>query len=201
MSKDMLGSVVRAAVGVPQDRLEVLAKIASKMAADHPMGEVWHENLKKLLLEGPPHAVVIEDLELVAFLNVPAVDTFVAKKKFCEGSVIGGVRIYALSEDFKSSFLGVTEKSIAPAILRIEELQKSLSNEDVCTGLRGPEIALAHFWELLKKKSTTFTIARCHGQFVCAHWRIDRNGWFLDASPFVNRRLKLQVGDRVVTYR
>jgi len=200
MSQDMLGSVVRAAVGVPQDRLEVLAKIASKMAASHPMGEAWHENLKKLLLEGPLHAVVIEDLELAGFLNVPAIDTFVAKKKFHAGNV-DGVKIYSFSEDFESSFLGVTEKDVPLAILRIEKLQKSLSSEDVCTGLRGPEIALAHFWELLKKKSTTFVIARCRGQFVSAHWRVDRSGWFLDASPFVNRRLKLEAGDRVITYR
>ena len=200
MSKDMLGSVIRAAVSVPQDRLEVLAKVASRMAASHPMGEIWHENLKKLLLEGPPPAVAIEDSEPAGFLNVPGVAVFVAKKKFREGNV-DGVRIYSFSEGFESSFLGVTEKDVPLAILRIEELHKSLSSEDVCTGLRGPEIALAHFWELLRKKSTTFAIARCHGQFVCAHWRVDRKGWFLDASPFVNRRLKLEAGDRVVTYR
>ena len=52
MSKDMLGPVIRAAVGVPQNRLEVLAKIASAMAADSPVGNDWHEQLKKLLKEG-----------------------------------------------------------------------------------------------------------------------------------------------------
>ncbi|MHB8860216.1 MAG: hypothetical protein ACYC48_00570 [Minisyncoccota bacterium] len=40
MSKDMLGSVVRAAVGVPQERLDTLAKIASKLAADNPAGVI-----------------------------------------------------------------------------------------------------------------------------------------------------------------
>jgi hypothetical protein len=52
MSKDMLGSVVRAAVGVPQDRLNVLAKIASAMSADAPTGEAWHKHLKMLVAQG-----------------------------------------------------------------------------------------------------------------------------------------------------
>ena len=52
MSKDMLGSVVRASVGVPQERLDTLAKIASAMAADSPEGGAWHERLKKLLEKG-----------------------------------------------------------------------------------------------------------------------------------------------------
>jgi len=52
MSKDMLGSVIRAAVGVPQDRMDVLAKIASAMAADNPAGEAWHARFKEQLKEG-----------------------------------------------------------------------------------------------------------------------------------------------------
>jgi len=52
MSKDMLGSVVRAAVGVPQNRLDALAKIASAMAADDTAGSMWHERLQKLLNDG-----------------------------------------------------------------------------------------------------------------------------------------------------
>jgi len=198
MSKDMLGSVIRAAVGVPKDRLEVLAKIASRMAKEPPTGE-WHEKLKKLLLEGSPPVVTIQILKPAGFMEVPGVAVFDARKKFREG-VTDGVRIFAFSERFKNSLLSVTEKDVPPAILRIEELQKNLSNEDVCTGLRGPEIALAHFWELLRKKSITFTIVRCRGQFLIAHWRADREGWFIDVSP-LNCQLYLEVGDRVVTYR
>lgn len=52
MSKDMLGSVVRAAVSVPQDRMDVLAKIASAMASDNPKGEAWHNHFKAQLKEG-----------------------------------------------------------------------------------------------------------------------------------------------------
>jgi hypothetical protein len=52
MSKDMIGSVVRAAVGVPQGRLDTLAKLASAMAGDSPQGEVWHQHLTALLKKG-----------------------------------------------------------------------------------------------------------------------------------------------------
>lgn len=52
MSKDMLGSVVRAAISVPQDRMDVLAKVASAMAADNPTGEAWHKCFKTQLKEG-----------------------------------------------------------------------------------------------------------------------------------------------------
>jgi hypothetical protein len=53
MMKDLLGSVVRAAVGVPQRRLELLAKVATVMSANNPQGEVWHSRFELLLKEGP----------------------------------------------------------------------------------------------------------------------------------------------------
>ena len=45
----MLGSMIRAAISVPQDRMDVLAKIASAMAADNPNGNEWHSRFKELL--------------------------------------------------------------------------------------------------------------------------------------------------------
>lgn len=58
MSKDMLGSVVRAAVGVPQDRLDTLAKIASRFSVEHPQvrpeGEIWHAYFRQLMERGLP---------------------------------------------------------------------------------------------------------------------------------------------------
>ncbi|MFA6278794.1 MAG: hypothetical protein WCS97_03320 [Candidatus Paceibacterota bacterium] len=51
MKKDMLGSIVRAAVGVPQNRLEVLAKIASAIAEDNPNGNEWFSRFENLLKE------------------------------------------------------------------------------------------------------------------------------------------------------
>ena len=54
MSKDMLGSVVRAAIGVPQERLDLLAKIASTFAGDNPDGEAQHSRFAELYRQGLP---------------------------------------------------------------------------------------------------------------------------------------------------
>ncbi len=54
MSKDMIGSVVRAAVGVPQERLELLARIASDFAKDNPRGYDWHERYMQVREQGLP---------------------------------------------------------------------------------------------------------------------------------------------------
>ena len=59
MSKDMLGSVVRAAVGVPQDRLDLLARIASRFSVGQPIsrpeGKIWHAYFEKLTQEKLPN--------------------------------------------------------------------------------------------------------------------------------------------------
>lgn len=54
MSKDMLGSVVRASVSVPQGRMELLARIASDLAHDNPRGEEWFTHYGRLRTEGLP---------------------------------------------------------------------------------------------------------------------------------------------------
>jgi len=52
MSRNVLGSMI------PKDRLELLAKIAGKLAADNPRGEEWsrlfEETLNKVLAPKPP---------------------------------------------------------------------------------------------------------------------------------------------------
>lgn len=54
MSKDMLGSVVRASVSVPQGRMELLARIASDLAHDNLRGEEWFTHYDRLRAEGLP---------------------------------------------------------------------------------------------------------------------------------------------------
>ena len=54
MSKDMLGSVVRAAVSVPQGRMELLARIASDLAHDNSNGDYWHAHYNSVRKEGFP---------------------------------------------------------------------------------------------------------------------------------------------------
>lgn len=54
MLKYMLGSLVRAAVSVSQERLELLARIASDIAHDNPRGEDWFEHYGRVRKEGLP---------------------------------------------------------------------------------------------------------------------------------------------------
>jgi hypothetical protein len=56
MSKDMLGPVIRAAVGVPQGRLDLLAKITSNFASDNPDGEAWYKHMHGAWSAGIPIA-------------------------------------------------------------------------------------------------------------------------------------------------
>ena len=50
----MLGSVVRASVGVPQGRMELLARIASDLAHDNPRGKDWFAHYEHVRTEGLP---------------------------------------------------------------------------------------------------------------------------------------------------
>lgn len=55
MSEDLLSSVVRAAVGVPQNRLDLLAKLASKMSNESSEGQAWHDHFSGVLKTGLPY--------------------------------------------------------------------------------------------------------------------------------------------------
>lgn len=79
MSKDMLGSLWRAGVNVPQDHLETLAKLASMLSIDspkdRPLGRVWHAYLKKITKERlPDSAYLIEAKPTVVDLGEYEVD-------------------------------------------------------------------------------------------------------------------------------
>ncbi|MFT5037064.1 MAG: hypothetical protein ACI9VM_000638 [Candidatus Azotimanducaceae bacterium] len=50
----MLGSVIRAAVSVPQGRMELLARIASDLANDNAHGDDWFAHYDRVRNEGPP---------------------------------------------------------------------------------------------------------------------------------------------------
>ena len=56
MSKDMLGSVVRAAVGVSQQRCELLAMIASDISTDNPYGAEWYARYEAAREQGLENA-------------------------------------------------------------------------------------------------------------------------------------------------
>jgi hypothetical protein len=62
VKKDMLGSVIRALVGVPQERLGVILDIVNKIGGEN--GVVWKKHLAKALREGV--SLPIETVELLS---------------------------------------------------------------------------------------------------------------------------------------
>lgn len=132
-------------------------------------------------------------------LGILSIPLFVARKKFREGKTTDGVKVYALGDGFKTDFFGLVERNLNPTMLRIQHLKKSDRGEVVHSKLGGKEVFLAHFWGLLKLDPKPFVVAPCHGQFVFAHWRIDREGWFVDSCPITTRRFRLEEGDQIGT--
>lgn len=132
--------------------------------------------------------------------TMPPISVFVAENYFCDMSTVDGVNIYFVSEGFKRDFLGVEEVNVPEVALSVRKMKKGADGEAVNRELgKAQDIALGHVWELLKIKSKPFIVARCYGQFVWAHWRIDREGWSIGICPLTSRRLKLEVEDVVVT--
>lgn len=132
--------------------------------------------------------------------SVPPLASFVARKNFRDASVVDGVSIYATSVGFKKNLLGVVETETPGAMLCMRKMKKGAGGEAVHQELGAArEIALGHFWEMLKSRPRSFIVARCHRQFVWAHWRVDRNGWSIGVWPFTSRRFMLEPGDSVIT--
>jgi len=88
MSKDMLGPVIRAAVGVPQNRLELLAKIASAFAGDNPNSEANHAYFAQVYQQGLPVKEPVKQprlLSVIAIVNLPAITGKKTAKCFTNG--------------------------------------------------------------------------------------------------------------------
>jgi len=203
MSKDMLGSVVRAAVAVPQDNLDVLAKVASKLASGVVTSVAWRDHLEKLLDEGLPSDVkaVRKLLERLSAVALPAVAQFVATEKFRPGKTTDGIKVGRLGASFKEHLLPKVESDeVAAEELAVNKLLKGSRDSAIITALGGEEkieINLGQFWEFLKTADQNFWyvayIRDTEGVLwaVGAHWfgggllveassLDDPFGWFAD---------------------
>ena len=160
MSKDMLGSVIRAAVAVPQRRLDTLAKIASTMASDNTAGEAWHQRFCAVLREEVMPPTPTSLLELVYEVNLAAVTTFTAANKFRIGETVDGITVGWLGDNFKKHFRSkVEDRQIAAEWLTVNNLLKSSKDPAIITALGGEpkvEITLGQYWEFLKIADRSF---------------------------------------------
>ena len=88
-------------------------------------------------------------------LEVGAIKSFVAAEKFCEKKITDGVMIKWLGPNFKHNFLNRTEVDVAKAALHIHGVTDSPTSALLLAELGNvAEIKLAHFWELLKYRSS-----------------------------------------------
>jgi hypothetical protein len=161
MSKDMLGSVVRAAVGVPQHRLDTLAKIASAMAEDNPSGESYHEHFKQLLeiqLIASSHL-----FERVEEFSLYTTSLFTAAEKFRIGETIDGITVGDIGLNFKEHFLLKVEKGEdVIENFTVNKLMKKAKDSAIIASLGGKrkaEVTLGNFWDFLKTADRQFCYA------------------------------------------
>jgi hypothetical protein len=153
-------------------------------------------------------------LEPVTTVEVEGIDEFVASGKFRKGETIDGVKIWSLGGNFKTNFVGKTEKDIAPATLRIQKLKKASIDTPIRNdiGADNEETALGQFWELLKKQgqgqagallvngwANIFYIRDQNGTLwaVSARW-LSGCGWLVEASS-VTFPVEWSAGRQVVS--
>ena len=171
MSKDILGSLVRVLITVPEDRLGLVQDVALKLSNGE--GEQWEEPLKRFLrkescwsngevAQTPTPKPRTNLLEPVSTIVIPATTgTFVAKEKFIQDTGRKAkVKISYLGDNFTAWFLsddGKTEEPITEQTLRYGKLRKSSVDAPIITELGGEakaETTLTEVFSLMEKQAT-----------------------------------------------
>jgi hypothetical protein len=156
MSQDMLGSLVRVLVTVPEDRLGLVRDFAHKLAGSD--GDTWVKQGKSFLRKELCWTPSI--LELVGAVRVPATTgKFVAKEKFvCDTGHKAKVKISYLDDNFTAWFLsgdGKTENPISGQTLRYHKLRKPSVNGPIINELGGDaktETTLSEMFFLMEEQ-------------------------------------------------
>ena len=171
MSKDILGSLVRVLITVPEDRLGLVQDVALKLSNGD--GAQWEEPLKRFLrkescwsnvksAEMPAPKPRTDLLKLVSTIVIPATTgTFVAKEKFVQDTGRKAkVKVSYLGDDFTAWFLsddGKTEEPITKQTLRYAKLRKGSVDGPIIAELGGEakaEATLTEVFSLMEKQAT-----------------------------------------------
>ncbi len=155
----MLGSVVRAAVAVPQDHLDTLAKVASVLAHESS-GNKWHAIFKKALKDGLPAVTSKLLLNQIGTLTMSATTVkFIATEKFVVNTTNSArVKISGIGDNFTNWFLadnGKIEELTNEQVLCYANLLKSSVDGPIITELHGEEKAetsLSEMYSLMEKQ-------------------------------------------------
>lgn len=147
MSTDILGSLLRVLVTVPENRLGLIKDLAHKFTGRD--GDQWEQETKVLLrkkmekqTESPRLKTSI--LEFISTVVVPATTVpFVAKKKFVVNTAENApVKISHIEDKFRGWFLsgdGKTEDPIGEQTLRCAKLRNASVNGPIIAELGGEE--------------------------------------------------------------
>lgn len=189
MSKDMLGSLVRASVRLTQPRVNVALDVINRLAGND--AEAWEKHLKHVLRDGLPNVPsTVEDelLETVGEpVELPACERFVSRDKFVVDRR-GELPISYLGDNFKREFLGLVEENVPAVSAEQRKLRKRSVDAPIIAAHGGEEkvkIALAHVFEFLKTADHSrwfiFYVLNKNGKLwaVGAHWY--GGGWFVRA--------------------
>lgn len=146
--KDMLSSLVRQLVDLPDDMLGVLCDLTKKLGGS--AGTKWYTELKLFLRK----EMCWEDspLMFVGTVKLPARCGFVGRQNFiCDDRPEAAVKIYLLGDGFKDSFFDKIEENIPEMELRFDALSKLTHNPDirVKNSIHFEVIPLAHVFALL----------------------------------------------------
>lgn len=134
-------------------------------------------------------------LNPVTVIEVAGAASFIAKEKFVEGETVDGVKIAQLGKGFKQYLQEREEKNVLPAKIRVWEPEWWAFNANILAAL-GPEaeIALVHYWELLKKHAAKHHAARSRSLLTNGNSTIAyigdytfeaclSSGWYFEAYP------------------
>lgn len=166
MSQDILGSLVRALVTVPEDRLGLVQDLALKLAGSD--GAEWKQQGKRFLrkeptwenyrVPAPPQPELLVELVNTVMLAATA-EKFVAKDKFvADISPEAKVKISGTGDNFNNWFLAGDsriEEPIGETELRYHKLLKASVDGPIITTLGGRELVttgLTHMHSLMEKQ-------------------------------------------------
>lgn len=196
MSKDMLGSLTRALVAVPQKWLGLLLDIVNKLMSND--GETFYRELAKFVRNWKMVAETAKDNLLSVISDnivILATERFVAKDHFKKGNA----GIYWIGDNFKEWFIDKMEDARSESFITSLKLLRNSRDIPIITELGGEEkceTTLAEMFEMLKRQhdgreGDLLVNGYANIFYICdkddtlravyAFWDAGGGGWFVSA--------------------
>jgi hypothetical protein len=196
MSKDILGSLVRVLVTVPEDRLGLVIDITNKLAGQD--GDEWEKEGKRFLRRQPCWRSEIHDptlitpkskpellIDLIGTVTIAATASkFIARDRFVvDTSHHAEVKISAVWDNFTAWFLsgdGKIENPISKQTLRYGKLRKATVDGPIISSTLGgekkAETTLTEMFSLMEKQKNGEDGVLLNNGWANIFYIRDRNG-------------------------